>query len=109
MKDKEFGSMLMGHFCDTAIDKPWVLTEKLSHILLGAKLGAFNDAYSGRLVTHIESQGAYRIERFSVLNKDGISEFAVNYHPYDENTQRDYNEVLHVRPASEFFDGRFTV
>lgn len=87
----------------------WLLKDKLPHIELAGALDRFNEEYAGRLVKHVKSQGIYRIERFSVLNKDGISEFAVNYHPYDENTQRDFNKVLHVRPASEFFDGRFTV
>ena len=93
------------------IEEPnkWEITERLSNKELQAKLTKFNDEFGGHLVRHINSQGAYRIDFFSVLNKNGKAEIAVNYHPYDENTQKDYPKVNHTRPAREFFDGRFMI
>ena len=85
----------------------WIIEERLSHDKLQAKLNVFNDEYAGRLAKHIKSQGCYRISHFSVLNKDGKAEYAVNYHPFDESLRRDYEKIKHTRPANEFFDGRF--
>ena len=86
---------------------PWGITERLSHTDLQAKLNYFNDKYAGQLTKHVKSQGCYRIDNFSVLNMNGAAEYAVNYHPYDESTNKDYEKIKHTRPAREFFDGRF--
>ncbi len=104
---QEWAKVILGE----RIEEPskWEITERLTNKELQKKLTELNDEFSGHLVRHIKTQGAYRIDFFSVLNADNKSEISVNYHPYDESTQTDYRKVNHVRPAREFFDGRFMI
>lgn len=99
--------IIEGQFIDPATENPWEIKKRLPSYKIQAKLAALTDEYSGRLVKHLKSQGIYRITHFTVLNKEGMAEYAVNYHPYDENTKQDYERVKYTRPAKEFFDGRF--
>lgn len=103
----EWCNVILGEF----IEEPskWEIAERLSNKELQVKLTKLNDEFGGHLVRHIKSRGAYRIDFFSVLNANNKAEIAVNYHPYDENTQKDYQKVNHTRPVSEFFDGRFMI
>lgn len=70
-------------------------------------LDEMNDLHAGTLVRHVKSGGVYRISHFSVLNHNGISELAVNYHPFIEDRGYDITSVRHTRSCQEFFDGRF--
>lgn len=99
--------VILGEFLKESNE--WEITKRLSLKGLQRKLTDLNDEFGGRLVRHIKSRDAYRIDYFSVLNSNSKAEIAVNYHPYDENTQKDYNKVNHTRSASEFFDGRFHI
>lgn len=103
----EWSRVILGEFLDEP--SKWEITERLSNKDLQNKLTKLNDEFGGHLVRHIKTQGAYRIDFFSVLNINSKAEIAVNYHPYDENIQKDYHKVNHTRPAREFFDGRFIV
>lgn len=86
----------------------WVISERLSHEEIKAKLRELDEQYSGKIVRHTKTNGLYRIWYFSVLNQNGTAEIAVNYHPYDL-TESDIFEVKFTRPAREFFDGRFVL
>ncbi|MGF0347704.1 hypothetical protein ACQR3P_29105 [Rhodococcus sp. IEGM1300] len=87
---------------------PYSLTRRLSRGDVSLLLDSYNDDYSGNLVRHVKTGGVYRIDHFSLLNANGSSEIVVNYHLYDQAEQRDHNKVRYTRPASEFFDGRFS-
>ena|SRR6185312_13810436 len=81
--------------------------ERLPENELRVKLYTLNKKYSGKLIEHIKSDKWYRISHLSILNHDGVAEYAVNYHPYHEDTGTDASDIKYTRPAREFFDGRF--
>lgn len=88
-------------------ENQWLIHTRLPNKTLQAKLNEFDEEYARRLIRHVKLGGCYRISHFSVLNEKGTGQYAVNYHPFDETTKRDFPRIRHTRPAHEFFDGRF--
>ncbi|MCL1700792.1 hypothetical protein [Lysinibacillus sp. Bpr_S20] len=109
MKNKDvidaWRSVIEGDFVD--VKNEWTISKRVSVEQIKGKLNALNDEHAGNLVRHKATTNLYRITHFSVLNENGRAEYAVNYHPFDENTLCDHEKVKFTRPASEFFDGRF--
>ncbi|TCI26708.1 hypothetical protein EVJ32_04865 [Exiguobacterium sp. SH5S4] len=87
--------------------KKYIIEDKMSVQGLMDELGRMDELHAGKLVRHVKTKGVYRISHFSVLNQNGGSELAVNYHPFVEVGGYDITSVRHTRSCEEFFDGRF--
>lgn len=87
---------------------PYIITDKMSNTELAKLLNAHNHNLAGLTVRHVNSGAFYRITHCSFQNHQGITELAVNYHPFDETSNQNIEDVCHTRPFFEFFDGRFT-
>lgn len=85
----------------------YMIKDNKNTIELTEILDDMNKVFAGNLARHVKTGGIYRISHFSVLNQNGISELAVNYHPYIEEDKHDITPVRHTRSCEEFFDGRF--
>lgn len=85
----------------------WAIEKCFSFEELIVQLDEYNDVYTGRVVVSNESGDRYRIGHFGVLNYNGKAEYAVNYYPYSPVQERDLCKIRHIKPAKEFFDGRF--
>ena len=91
----------------STIENQYQIDGRLSYEQIENELRERDKAYAGRIVVLVKNGEAYRIERWSILNHNGIAEYAVHYHPVDLITNRDFTNVKHTRPARELFDGRF--
>ena len=93
----------------TSEGKPniWLIEERLSFKEIDSTLDEYNEKYAGRLVILKKDGAYYRITHFSILSRNGKAEYAINYHPFNNETKHDYVKIRHTRPAIEFFDGRF--
>lgn len=86
----------------------WRIDNRLFQEELIAKLDEYNDDYAGRIIVLGKNGEQYYISHFSVLNHNGLAEYAVNYHPFSPNQKQKYHKIINTIPASDFFDGRFS-
>ena len=87
----------------------YIIPEKMSDAELNKKLEDFNFKYGGDIVEHLKTGGLYFIDRFVVLNQNGVSEYAVSYRSYFPEQHPLLGNIRYTRPCHEFFDGRFII
>lgn len=91
------------------VNNEYTIAERLTDQQLIELLQKWNNAHAGKTAVHIESKGFYKVDHFCVLNRNGMAELAVTYHPIDNGTKYNFTSIKHTRPCSEFFDGRFII
>lgn len=82
----------------------WFSNEQLSSAITDIMIQHGHSLYAHK------NGGTYYTTSGVIINIDGKSHWGIKYHPVEasSNINKVLYEIVHVRPLSEFLDGRFT-